>query len=446
MYEDAYYSNSNIEFITETVGELAGLEKNITTIAPNSSITFPIIVKYKDGADISNNILESKINIRFKENLILELSNENERYMLVNAYPDFEPHTYQFTIKNYNEIDNKTNVVPMKYYFDIKIDKPLSAKIYDENGNELTQHISIAGDGLRQDTHTYTLEIKWDDSNEEDGVNYNDEKYVEKEFFCDITLNAIPDDEKYFDLVLNKSFGVNIFSNDYRKNCEISYINITNNNYPSEVRYGEDIQITFTDNIPVEVTVLGCESYTYNRPVLQINNVSGDLEIENPTGDIMIYEKKESTSFSGNNLLNTNVRLFNSENIDKDFIISFDIDSYSSSQSDYATLVNSLNESNPYPGILLRIRNNRYEIVAQLEPDNIQYAELSEINTFKYIRRNGIVYYQINDGEEVEIQSFQGFTGYFDVPVTIGGSLDSNGDPYRYFNGRISDICIKIFE
>ena len=444
LYENNNYSNTNIEVSLESIGDLAGIEKYVTTIAPNATISFPITFKYKEGANLNNNILESKLNFRFKEKPILKLNNENETYILQGIYPDYEPQSYEFTVTNYNN-EQEINVVPISYYFDITIDKPLSAKIYDENGNEVIGNINLDGNGVQQVIHKYTLEIVWDNSNTEGNISYDSIEYVNKQFDCKISLKAMPEDDKYLNMILIKEFDININSSDYRKTFNILYVNITNNNYPKEIENGKNLEITFIDSIPVELEVTGCESYTYNSPILKIENATGDLVVKNPTGDILVFERKEQYTFSGSNFLNTEIILFNQENIDKDFEISCDIVSYGNRQEDYATLVNSLYENTPYAGILLRIRNNRYEIVAQQEPDNIHYAELSEITNFKYIRRDGIVYYKINDGDEVEIQSFQGFTDYFNTPVTFGGSLDADGNPYRYFNGIITNMSIRVF-
>lgn len=76
--------------------------------------------------------------------------------------------------------------------------------------------------------------------------------------------------------------------NSYIKFCFskahlVKYKNLTGNNLPEYVIDGEDLSITFTDNIPVEVQVY-CDDilvtdYTYSNNILTITNVTGEIKI-----------------------------------------------------------------------------------------------------------------------------------------------------------------------
>lgn len=37
-----------------------------------------------------------------------------------------------------------------------------------------------------------------------------------------------------------------------------------------------------------------------------------------------------------------------------------------------------------------------------------------------------------------------GFSAYFNVPVTFGAGLDGSGNPFRYFKGTLSNMEILI--
>ena len=56
------------------------------------------------------------------------------------------------------------------------------------------------------------------------------------------------------------------------------------------------------------------------------------------------------------------------------------------------------------------------------------------------------MYVSINDGEQKKVYDYSNFSNYFDVPITIGASLDKNGNPFRFFKGVLSDIVIKVDE
>lgn len=215
------YDNENIAFT------LSGIEKNVTTISPGQTLKFTITFKYADGADTSNNILNSKINFRFQE--VPKLSLNKTTDVLENIYPD-SIQEYTFTVSNSVITGDETQInnVPLKYYFDIvEIDSPLTAEIYDKNGKIVTQgtsidnatSISISGDSQTAETHTYTLKIIWDNSKTE---GYNSVDYANSDFGCKITLKAVPESDKYLKYELTKEFDIDITSAPFYFDTEIS--------------------------------------------------------------------------------------------------------------------------------------------------------------------------------------------------------------------------------
>ena len=59
-------------------------------------------------------------------------------------------------------------------------------------------------------------------------------------------------------------------------------------------------------------------------------------------------------------------------------------------------------------------------------------------------RRDRKLYITVNNGTEVLAYDFTNFTNYFNVPITIGGSLENGTTPYRFFKGTLSNILIKV--
>jgi len=167
--EDEYlYSNENIEYT------LTGLKEYETIIQPNASLRFTITFKYKTGANTSNNILESKLNFRFREKPKVTLSNEGENYTLENIYPGYTPKEYKFTVTNENEAN-----VPMTYSFETTISEPLKAEIYD--GTTIVTGNTTLTNGEKE----YTLKIVWDES-------ANSTEFANKDYSLKVVLKAKP--------------------------------------------------------------------------------------------------------------------------------------------------------------------------------------------------------------------------------------------------------------
>lgn len=254
MADTTLYSNSDIEY------SLNGLEEYVTTIGANKTIDFTITFSFKAGADISNNVLISKLDFRFKEAPKLLLSNNTQTYTLNNVYPDYTPQEYKFTVSNYDE--NAINNVPMSYSFETIINKPLTAKIYDETGNLITGNITIPGDGTTKIERVYIMKIIWDNSNASSNLKYNSADYASKTYECKVTLNAVPTDTSYKDYSIAQQFNVNIstapfYFNSSIENATVSILNnvgtfkMTMNNYNSSTKYNvydTKYQVSIADN------------------------------------------------------------------------------------------------------------------------------------------------------------------------------------------------------
>lgn len=265
------YSNINIEY------ELSGLNEYSTIIAKNEELEFNITFKYVNEADTTQSTLTSILNFRFLEKPTLVLSNENEKYTLENVYPDYTPKEYSFVVSNYD--GEEISSVPMKYYFDITVNKPLTAKIYDEAGNNVTGEITI--DEGKKIEHKYTLKIIWDNSNTEDNKVYNDSDYAGVNFSSVVKLKAVPNGEnkdKYLDYTITKQFNVNINSSSLYFNANIqsadiyiknntANLSMTINNYTSETQYS-------LFNINYEISIENNTKFTYTvNEEEPINNV-----------------------------------------------------------------------------------------------------------------------------------------------------------------------------
>ena len=86
------------------------------------------------------------------------------------------------------------------------------------------------------------------------------------------------------DYILSEDNTLNSYLNfDFEKLnvYSITYNGIVNNNYPTFAYEGDDLDILFTDVIPKKVFVSNVENYSYNDGLLSINNILGNVIIQN---------------------------------------------------------------------------------------------------------------------------------------------------------------------
>lgn len=173
----------------------------------------------------------------------------------------------------------------------------------------------------------------------------------------------------------------------------------------------------------------------------------------NPQKDTVMKTKYEyigSYEFDGESYIDTGLCLFTQENIYKDFEISFNIDSVDPDNESQATIVNVKNERiNSYPGFVYRIyptTDNTIRFESKGGSGSGARNKIKDVHKVKISRIDSKIYLTINDGESKEVYNFTGFGNFYEVPLTIGASLDSNGNPFRFFKGSLSNIVIKVEE
>lgn len=182
---------------------------------------------------------------------------------------------------------------------------------------------------------------------------------------------------------------------------------------------------------------------------MSVKFISDDATIEefNPPRKPMqvVYTHTEPYVFNGtSDYINTGLKMFTEENIDKDFEVSFDIDSIGSNNVNQAVLLNGKDEGrNTYPGFVYRIyTNGTIRFDSKGGTGNGASDPTNSVQNVKISRINKKMYLTINDGQEKEVYDFTTFTNYHSVPLTLGAAL-KNGTPMRYFEGTLSNIVIK---
>lgn len=161
------------------------------------------------------------------------------------------------------------------------------------------------------------------------------------------------------------------------------------------------------------------------------------------------YTHTGKVTFDGTNYLNTDMYLFDGQNIGRNFLMEYTVESIANDNSSQAVIMNSMDESNnKYPGIVMRIKEANTVKTEFLGNGSIQKKNNNPTPTtsameVKVYRIGGVVYASVNDSSLASFGEFNPDTDWFNVPVTFGAGLDATGSPFRFFKGSISDIHIQ---
>ncbi len=203
-------------------------------------------------------------------------------------------------------------------------------------------------------------------------------------------------------------------------------------------------------------------SYKDGVSVINLTNVEDDVITLYAQYMHIEYQNDGPVSFDGSSYyIDTGVNLYTSDTKNKDFIIRFTADYVSpdnaTNNQDQATLFNCKDESNPkWPGFVVRLPENASnQIKTYAKWDNTNGSKtISTIAsnrvpvTFEFRRVNKVVYYSYSyqgfTSEEVELynQDDWTLTSDFADNITFGASIDANHQPFRYFEGTLSNMLI----
>ena len=280
---------------------------------------------------------------------------------------------------------------------------------------------------------------------EKEILNKNETKTLELTFKYKENLEEITNNE------LNSIINIK-----FQKYHTIIYENITNNNYPEIVFDGENLEITFIDDIPNNISVTGTNNYEYETPTLTLSNITNNITItksENITNIHYDYLVFDGTKDS---VINTGMYLYNEENINKNFRISFTIEDYDQSYNNNSninqqTIFNCKNEAveSVWPGIMLRLaKGPKYEFGMRDSHLTTTYKSYNLEKGIKVsiIRENGKIYVNWNSRKHNLIYTYKDTIDTFDVPLTFGGIINASGEYDRIFKGTLSDVTVNIYE
>ncbi|MBO6244215.1 MAG: InlB B-repeat-containing protein, partial [Clostridia bacterium] len=144
-------------------------------------------------------------------------------------------------------------------------------------------------------------------------------------------------------------------------------------------------------------------------------------------------------NFAQQGYINTYVYLYTSNNIHKNFEMSFDIVDLGSSSNDDTLMSATKN--------ILKIKNITNKLLkletigntASSSVDNIP----STVTNVRIIRINDKLYYSFNGQSFLLINDYTNSTSYSDNPVIFGADFKADGTVYRNFDGILSNMSVK---
>ena len=152
--------------------------------------------------------------------------------------------------------------------------------------------------------------------------------------------------------------------------------------------------------------------------------------------------------------IDTGVQLFNSDNWEKDFEITFKLVEYDAANqipdpvdnNEQHTILNSKyeNATAKYPGFTFRRSTTGLELTSRNNTTNPKKTITYSANmVMRIIRKNKKVYYNVNGGSFTLLQDFTNLYQQFDTPVTFGATIINNV-PRRLVNCTLADMEIKM--
>ena len=162
------------------------------------------------------------------------------------------------------------------------------------------------------------------------------------------------------------------------------------------------------------------------------------------------------TRFTNSDYINTGVSLFSEANFDKDFEINFEIVNFDLTENvSQATLLAAKyeKESLNYPGFVFRRYTSdkkKVEMTARVTTSGNGFTKQLDVSTVqkvKVTRKNGKIYYSINDESLTLVCDTQQLTNRgirFDTPVAFGAALTETNGTMRHAKATLKNISIKL--
>ena len=198
--------------------------------------------------------------------------------------------------------------------------------------------------------------------------------------------------------------------------------------------------------------------YKFKGWFLEPNFITQVNESFVPTGDTNLYAKWNKIYFAndgpvtctGSNYIDSGITMFNQQNADKDFIVTFTVEQNNGYTGDRGNIFSDMKEgAEPYPGVTFFTTGNTSYTMNVNKQGNKQKKNNTGYVTGQSVvikKLQGIVYYSYNGGNDVRINDFTTYTNYFDNNALFCAGADASGNPYRYFKGVVSGMSVEIVD
>ena len=195
------------------------------------------------------------------------------------------------------------------------------------------------------------------------------------------------------------------------------------------------------------------------NPITVLSNVTSDITLYAQWTEYDYFIRRAEFDGTVGNVIDTGIALYSAENVNKNFRIKFTIDSFDSSypnvtinKNQAPTILSSMLETGaPWPGFVYRLLNSggtKYNIKindSHVTSFDNYYPLVSGIDV-EIVRENGIMYTKVNDTTYTKVLTYQGNIDTFDIPLTIGGNINADGDYDRTFKGVLSNVSVEFYE
>lgn len=201
-------------------------------------------------------------------------------------------------------------------------------------------------------------------------------------------------------------------------------------------------------------------SFTGNK-IETLTNVQSDITLYAKWSQYDYYLSNAVFDGTANSVINTGIKLYSQENVNKNFRIAFTIDNYDSAYNSSANINNNqpptifssmVETSSPYDGFVYRVVQNKGTTYYSMKINDshvtsyLGYYPLGTNVNVEIVREDGKMYIKINSKVHMEVLEYDSNIDTFDVPLTIGGNINANGEYDRFFNGSLSNIIVEFYE
>ena len=243
---------------------------------------------------------------------------------------------------------------------------------------------------------------------------------------------------------------------------DVTYLFFPNSaSYPSTIGYMSTYTYTFAGAPTIQSVQMGNSTlvlntdYTYTGGTLTIPQVTGNLVITGEEPEVEDFKIKyyfgDNIEFDGSTWLDTNIALFSTNNFDRNFEVTANIDSNtfdSRQDSKLNTVLNCVDHNNkPYHGFLLRRDASKYIFKVTNASNGVTETNpaLNAVQNILITRTNKKIYADLTNGSNLsEVGDLSNLTQRINSSLLIGSDLKSNA-PFRCFLGQMSNISVTLY-